>query len=200
MAIERPDTPAQPWSKVRAEAERARDAAHRPTVAVAGPYGHPLHPLLVTVPIGMFVATFAFDIASLTVEGRAFGRAATWLSALGIVTALVAAAAGVVDLLRIAKGTPARRTAVMHLVLMDLVVVLFIVGFFVRRADETQYLDGTPMLAVVLSGVAVVLLLVGGWLGGKLVYGYGVRVSDEHDQLVGYLPADAASSAPRGED
>jgi uncharacterized membrane protein len=199
MAIEPPATSNRPWSQVRAEAERARDAAHRPTVAAAGPYGHPLHPLLVTVPIGMFVATFAFDIASLTVEGRAFGRAATWLSALGIVTALVAAAAGVVDLLRIAKGTPARRTAVTHLILMDLVVVLFIVGFFVRRADETQYLDGTPMLAVVLSGVAVVLLLVGGWLGGKLVYGYGVRVSDEHDQLTGYLPADSGPPGPRGD-
>jgi uncharacterized membrane protein len=199
MGIELPATSSRPWPEVRAEAERARNAAHRPTVAAAGPYGHPLHPLLVTVPIGAFVATFAFDIASLTVEGRAFGRAATWLSAIGIVTAVVAAAAGVLDFLRIAKGTPARRTAVWHLILMDVVVLLFVVGFFVRRADETQYLDGTPPLAVVLSGVAVVLLLVGGWLGGKLVYGYGVRVSDEHDQLTGYLPVEAGPSTSRGD-
>lgn len=199
MGTEPSATSGQTWPQVRAEAERARNAAHRPTVAAGGPYGRPLHPLLVTVPIGAFVATFAFDIASLTVEGRAFGRAATWLSAIGIASALVAAAAGTVDLLRIANGTRARRTAIWHMTLMGLVMVLFVVGFFVRRADETQYLEGTPMLAVVLSGVAVVVMLVGGWLGGKLVYSYGVRVADEHDQLVGYLPVGSDSPASRSD-
>ena len=33
---------------------------------LAGPYGHPLHPMLVTVPIGAWVAATVFDLASLT--------------------------------------------------------------------------------------------------------------------------------------
>ena len=56
----------------RAFGQRARSAAHRPTVAVSGPYGHPVHPLLVTVPIGAFVSAVAFDIASKTVEAQAY--------------------------------------------------------------------------------------------------------------------------------
>jgi len=195
--------PARNWAERRAAAEKARDAAHRPAMAIAGPYGHPLHPLLVTVPIGAFVATIAFDIASLTVEGRAFGRPASWLAAIGVVSALVAAAFGFADYLRIAKGTPARKLATYHLVLMDVVVVLFIVSFFLRRSDETQYLDGTPIEAFVVALIGLVLLIVGGWLGGKLVYTYGVRVADQEDQLLGYLPeapAPAASGEESGTD
>jgi uncharacterized membrane protein len=39
--------------------------AKRPvSAALAGPYGHPFLPILVTVPIGAWVASLAFDIAS----------------------------------------------------------------------------------------------------------------------------------------
>lgn len=34
------------------------------SAALAGPYGHPFHPILVTVPIGAWVASLVFDIAS----------------------------------------------------------------------------------------------------------------------------------------
>ena len=41
-----------------------QDRAKRPITAAAGPYGHPIHPLLVTVPIGTWVSSFIFDIVS----------------------------------------------------------------------------------------------------------------------------------------
>ncbi|HEV8372012.1 MAG TPA: DUF2231 domain-containing protein [Actinomycetota bacterium] len=39
-------------------------AAKEPVSSLAGPYGHPFHPVLVTVPIGAWVASFVFDLAS----------------------------------------------------------------------------------------------------------------------------------------
>lgn len=188
------------WAATRAAAERARSAAHRSSTPAAGSYGRPLHPLVATVAIGMLVATFAFDVASITIEGRSFGRAASWLCAMGAVAGIVAAALGALDRLRIAPATPARRTANLHLVAMAGVILLSVVGFFLRRADESQYLDGTPMPAFVLSCVVVVLLIAGALLGSKLTYSYGVRVVDEKDQLVGYLPAAGAGSSTTRED
>lgn len=176
------------WDDVTAEqARRSMAAAHRPGTAVAGPYGHPVHPLLVTIPIGAFVATLAFDIASVAVEGRAYGRPAVWLSAIGIVSALVASLFGFLDFRRLTAGTRAHAVAVRHMILMDVVLVCFIVGFFIRRADSTEYLDGTPMAALVLSAVGVAVLVVGGWLGGKLAYSFGTRVADEQDQLSAHV-------------
>lgn len=56
---------------------------------LAGPYGHPFHPMLVTVPIGAWVASLVFDIASHTVGDPAFlARGSMWLIALGVIGAL----------------------------------------------------------------------------------------------------------------
>jgi len=45
---------------------------------LAGPYGHPLHPILVTVPIGAWVASFVSAVALgvLTVSGWLGGQLA----------------------------------------------------------------------------------------------------------------------------
>jgi uncharacterized membrane protein len=165
------------------QAERSMRAAHQPSMAAAGPYGHPIHPMLVTIPIGAFVATLAFDIASVTIEGRAYGRPAVWLSLLGIIGGLVASLFGLVDYRRLTKGTRAHAVATRHMILMDLVLICFVVGFFVRRADSNYYLYGTPKLALALSVLGVGIMLIGGWLGGKLAYSYGSRVADESDQI-----------------
>ena len=37
-----------------------------PATNIAGPYGHPLHPLFVTIPIGPWVGSLILDIASKT--------------------------------------------------------------------------------------------------------------------------------------
>lgn len=173
-------------------------AAHRPGSAAAGPYGHPIHPLLVTIPIGAFVATLAFDVASVAVEGRAYGRPAVWLSAIGIVSALAASLFGFLDFRRLTAGTRAHAAAVRHMILMDVVLLCFIVGFFIRRADSTEYLDGTPVPALVLSAVGVAVLVVGGWLGGKLAYSFGSRVADEQDQLPAHVIRTTAVAADGG--
>lgn len=48
-----------------------RQAKQPVSAALAGPYGHPFHPILVTVPIGAWVAGLVFDIASRIVGGPA---------------------------------------------------------------------------------------------------------------------------------
>src|ERR687883_238645 len=77
------------------------DAKH-PVTPLAGPYGHPLHPILVTVPIGAWVAALVFDIVSRAGDdGPAFAKGAYWLVGIGIVGALVAAVFGLLDLLAV---------------------------------------------------------------------------------------------------
>ena len=40
----------------------------QPVSALAGPYGHPLHPMLVTVPIGAWACSVVFDVAASVVD------------------------------------------------------------------------------------------------------------------------------------
>ena len=46
------------------EVARRVEEAKVPVTVAAGPYGHPFHPILVTVPIGAWVCSLVFDVAS----------------------------------------------------------------------------------------------------------------------------------------
>ena len=67
---------------------------------------------------------------------------------------------------------------------LNLVVVgLFAADFAVRAAKGYEDVGGLPLL---MSLVALLLLGVSGWLGGRLAYRYGVRVADEATQAEGF--------------
>lgn len=161
--------------------------AKQPVSAVlAGPYGHPFHPMLVTVPIGAWVCSLVFDIASrLTAEPQFLTRASMWLIAIGVLGALLAASVGFLDFLTLPRGTPVFRTGALHMALNLVVIAAYVGGFAWRQAgiDVAQRVS-YPMLA--LSVVSIGLLAASGWLGGKLAYHYGVRVADEATQTHGY--------------
>ncbi|MEU6366712.1 DUF2231 domain-containing protein [Streptomyces sp. NPDC046931] len=163
--------------------------AKRPVSAsLAGPYGHPFHPILVTVPIGAWVASLVFDIASHVVHRPGFlTQGSQWLIALGVIGALPAAMVGFLDLFAIPAGTPAFRTALVHMTLNLLVTAAYTVNFLWRHSTCTD--GGSVGLGrLLLSALSLAALSVAGFLGGKLAYRYGVRVADESTQAEGYTP------------
>src|SRR5579871_1498090 len=73
--------------------------AKRPVTVLAGTYGHPLHPILVTVPIGAWVTSLVFDVASHAVHPAGFlAQGSLWLIGVGVIGAVLAACLGVLDL------------------------------------------------------------------------------------------------------
>lgn len=160
------------------------DRAKQPvSPMLAGPYGHPFHPLLVTVPIGAWLCSLVFDIASRVDDGQGFAHGARWLIGIGVLGALAAATLGFLDFLVIPTGTPAHRTAVTHMVLNLAVTAAFAVNLAWRLgADATA----TGWGQIALSAVSIAALAVSGTLGGRLAYRYGVRVADEQTQLSGF--------------
>lgn len=161
--------------------------AKQPVSAMlAGPYGHPFHPILVTVPIGAWVSGLVFDIASKVVDNPGFlTQGSVWLIAIGVLGALAAAMVGFLDLFAIPTGTPAFRTGLVHMGLNLTVTAAYAVNFIWRQSDY-----GTPDSVrsgqLTLSAVSLAALAVSGYLGGKLAYRYGVRVAAEATQAEGF--------------
>ncbi len=170
---------------------QAQDGKHPVSPLLAGPYGHPLHPLLVTVPIGSWVASLVFDIGShVAGRGGVLADGSLWLIAVGVLGALAAAAIGFLDLLAIPTGTRAFRTGLVHMSLNLVVTAAYAVGFAWRRGDYGHGASvGAGQLA--LSAASLAVLSVSGFLGGKLAYRYGVRVADETVQREGFERAPA---------
>ena len=156
------------------------------SAALAGPYGHPFHPILVTVPIGAWAASLVFDIASHLVSEPGFVTAgSTWLIGIGVVGAVAAALVGFLDLLAIPTGTPAFRVGLTHMSLNVLVTAAYAVGFAWRQhgGPAAGPVATAPLL---LSVASFAVLGVSGSLGGRLAYRYGVRVADEGTQADGF--------------
>ena len=136
--------------------------------------GHPIHPMIVPLAIGGFLLSFAFDIACWVTGSsppNVWNQVAYYTMIGGIVGALVAAVFGWIDLLSLPPG-PIRRTGIQHMTINLTVVVLYIVNAWMRHRNPAEL--SVPM---VLSLIAVLLLVVSGWLGGKMVYEHGVGVS-----------------------
>lgn len=162
----------------------AQAKSKRPRGPISGPYGHPFHPMLVTVPIGTWIAALVFDVIGLFVDDPGtFALGAQLLVAIGIIGALTAAVLGLVDLSGIASGTRARRTGLTHMALNLVAVALFAVNFFVRVAAGH---DDISIIGMVLTIVGLGIVGASGWLGGKLAFRYGVRVADEQTQAEGF--------------
>ena len=132
-----------------------------------GPAGHPLHPPLTDATIGAY--TFATAMAVLSRLGVSEHNTATawWLGLLtGLVITLPTALTGFLDWLDISTGTPLWRTATLHLSAMLSATVVFAIT---AGAGHSSYVDGS------VSGGSLVLTL-GGWLGGAIVFTHGMRV------------------------
>ena len=139
-------------------------------IATASIAKHPLHPMLVALPIGMWFFSLVCDVAALATGDMAWSGMAYYAMAGGVISALLAALPGLVDLFTM-NPSFVRRLGIWHMGINLLVVALYVVNLLWRRGSDPEAVG-----PFVLSLVAVLLLGVSGWLGGELVYVHGVAV------------------------
>jgi uncharacterized membrane protein len=130
---------------------------------------HPIHPMLVGFPIGLWIFSFVCDIAWVSGGADFWAQAAFLAIAGGIIGAVAAAIPGLIDLFAL-RSAGAFKTALAHMAINVLALVLFLMSLLGR-------LIGTPTtVPLALSALGVVAILISGWLGGDLVYVRGVAV------------------------
>lgn len=132
--------------------------------------GHPIHPMLVVFPIGLWIFSLASDLIFLSGGDATWHSTALYAMGGGILGALAAAVPGAIDLFTIADSK-VKRIGLIHMALNLSVVVLFLVNFFWRMQASPEAKG-----PIWLSVIAIVLLAVSGWLGGEMVYVHGAGV------------------------
>jgi uncharacterized membrane protein len=140
-----------------------------------GTPGHPLHPPLTDATIGIYTfATTGAVLSKLGVAEEEFAQGWALALIVGLVVTAPTALTGLADWVRISRGTPLFRTATAHMVAMLFATAFFLIAIGAGYGDG---MDGVvPDGAFVLSLVGFALLTVGGWLGGTVVFHYGMRV------------------------
>jgi uncharacterized membrane protein len=133
---------------------------------------HPIHPMLVVFPIGLWIFSLVCDLIYHAGEHNLFWKGVAFYTMVGgVIGALLAAVPGFIDYLSL-RERRTKTVATTHLVLNLIVVLLFLFNLGIRynAAPENEVFE------VFLSIVAIVILAVSGWLGGSLVYLHGVAI------------------------
>jgi uncharacterized membrane protein len=147
----------------------------RNPVSSANFMGHPLHPLLITLPIGLFIGTFLCDLVFWWTANPAFATAAIWILGAGLIGAALAAVAGLIDFVGDAR-IRAISDAWQHAIGNVILVLVQLFSFYWRYRHGTA---AVVPVGLVLSLVAVCIMLFTGWKGGELVFRHRVAVYDE---------------------
>jgi uncharacterized membrane protein len=137
-------------------------------------FGHPIHQMLIVLPLGLLGGSIIFDIVHLSTGAGRWADMAFWMIFVGVISGLVAAFFGLIDWFAIPNGTRAKRIGLLHAVGNVVVLLLFVVSWLMRR----EVPESPSGAAVVISAIGVALSLVTGWLGGELVDRLSVGVDE----------------------
>ena len=135
--------------------------------------GHPLHPAIVHFPIALLLSATAADlawVAGLTADTHV----GAILMAGGLFMGLVAMGAGMVDFIRLDQSVVPH--AMRHMMAVSIAWLGYAVALYLRR----DALSGSAELrsaTIAFSLASALLLSIGGYLGGRLVYSFGAGVT-----------------------
>jgi uncharacterized membrane protein len=136
--------------------------------------GHPVHQMLIVLPLGLLTGAVIFDILHLITGNDEWNVVAYWLIPVGVICGLLAAVFGLADWTKITPGTRANKIGMVHGGGNVVVVTLFAISWFLRVDSANP----PSTIAYVLSFGGAVISMVTGWLGGELVARLGVGVDD----------------------
>lgn len=139
--------------------------------------GHPIHPMMIALPIGLWVFGIVCFAVRMAGGGVEWDTAAMFSVAGGLIGGSAAAAPGFMDLLSLPPGR-VRTIAVWHMVTNLVVLTLMAAGYFLRLGSVGD--EATT----ILWAAGLIGLLVSGWLGGSLVYVHGVAVEPQGERQV----------------
>jgi uncharacterized membrane protein len=137
--------------------------------------------MIIPFPIGLWVFSLIADLIYLW-RGNLVWR--DWIAfyalLAGIIGAALAAVFGIIDWLSI-EDREVKKVADWHARLNVIALLVFAASFYLRTTGGQRMLGGSYTIPLLLSVLGVILISVSGYLGGELVFRYGVAVNPQYD-------------------
>jgi uncharacterized membrane protein len=150
----------------------------------------PLHAPTTHFPMALYPAVVLFDVLAVTrQDGSVYTNAAFVIMVAAAVMTGVAITTGFIHLIRdVDPESRAWRVAILHMGVQLCASAILIVSLVLRIGHVSAVQP--PSLAILLGIAGTVVLLAGGWLGGRLVYAHGVGVDVSRSRSESPAPPD----------
>jgi uncharacterized membrane protein len=140
----------------------------RPVAQIAK---HPIHPMLIPVPMVCFVGALVTDIAYARTAEMMWANFSSWLLLVGIVFGVLAAIAFLIDFL----GNRLIRPPAWPYLIGNLAVL--VLAFFNNMIHTRDAWTSVMPAGLILSILTVLIMSVTAWFGREMVFRYGVGVT-----------------------
>ncbi len=145
--------------------------------------GHPIHPMLVPLAIGLFVWTLIADFVYLaTDKDQTWYDISFWTGIGATFMGLMAAVPGFADYFSMAVYSKARGIATAHMII-NLTTVGIFVAAAILMADDGAVTGQRLTAVLALHAVGVIILAISGWLGGEMVFRHHLGVIADSQEL-----------------
>ena len=135
--------------------------------------GHPIHPMLIPFPLALWATSFIVDVLFYLLRHPTLLVVAKFMIAAGCLGAIAAAIPGIIDWLSIKNGD-VKKAANWHARLNITALVVFAISLLLRMSSYSGFVGRKLTIPFLLSLVGVILITISGWLGGELVFRYGL--------------------------
>ncbi|HKG80613.1 MAG TPA: DUF2231 domain-containing protein [Pyrinomonadaceae bacterium] len=144
--------------------------------------GHPIHPMLIPFPLALWATSFVVDILFYFTRHPTLLVIAKFMLAAGCIAAVAAAIFGIIDWLAIKNGE-VKKVANWHARLNVIALIVFAISLFLRLSNYSDLVGRRLTIPFLLSFAGVILISISGWLGGELVFRYGVGQTREDPKI-----------------
>lgn len=144
--------------------------------------GHPVHPILIPFPLALWVTSFVADVLFYFLRHPTLLVISKFLLAAGCLGGVAAAIPGIIDWLAIKDGD-VKKVANWHARLNVIALIVFAISLFLRLSSYSQLVGRKLTIPFLLSLVGVILIAISGWLGGELVFRFGVGQTRNGENL-----------------
>jgi uncharacterized membrane protein len=141
----------------------------------------PLHPILVHLPIGCWIAALILDLTFMANHNPLVAASSFSCILLGLIGALIAAPVGLMDYAEINPHLLAKKLATTHLVLNMVVFTFYAMNLLSRYLQNRGFPTEVTGIELSLSIFSILILAVSGYIGGLLVFEFGIGL-ENHDQ------------------
>ncbi|GAA4693373.1 DUF2231 domain-containing protein [Phytohabitans rumicis] len=155
--------------------------------------GHPVHPLMMTLPLGLFVCAVLFDLGGVAGSLDFLGQVGYWTLVAGLFAAMLAVGAGMIDLWDVPGGAGKRRAVAYQFANLGM-VALFAIACL-GRVDAQTHPPTTGLFLVELLALAAGGF--GAWLGATMVRQFRIGAEPDVESTTRFFPADARRPRPR---
>ena len=142
-------------------------------------FGHPVHPLMIHFPTALLPMELLFLVMYYYEGNASFGIGAFYCLAAAVLVGLLAMVTGLIDLLNVPKKNKAALSMALYHAFLNGVIILIYAVILFREWQVYPDLESPTMSAIIFRGILILLLFIGNYLGGTLIYKHHIGIKPQ---------------------